>query len=69
VSLETFPHRIVFLSAALSAMSAFAGCASHDLKEPNRLHAVDPAPKHWYDSDMDSQDRSFFLGSFFNQDR
>lgn len=68
MSIETFPHRIFLFTAALTIAGALTGCASQESREPNRLHPVDTTPKHWWESDMDNQDRSFFLGSFFNQD-
>jgi hypothetical protein len=68
VKLETLPHRLALYAVALTIASAITGCATQP-KDPNRMHPVDTTPKHWWESDMDSEDRSFFIGSFFNQDR
>ena len=39
-----------------------AGCATDELK-PKRPKR--PSDRRWYQGDMDNQDRSFFLDSFF----
>ena len=63
----TFPFRplqILFLAIALGA-SLLSGCA-HD---PDKDKPWKKNKSKWYDSDMDSSERSFFLGSFFDNGR
>lgn len=58
------PLPILFLAIALGA-SLLSGCA-HD---PDKDKPWKKSKPKWYDSDMDSSDRSFFLGSFFSNGR
>lgn len=58
------PLHILFLSIALAA-GLFPGCASNPDKD-KPWKKVEPK---WYESDMDSSERSFFLGSFFGGGR
>jgi len=55
------PLKILFLAIALAAASLFSGCAHKDNDKPWRR-----SEHHWWQSDVDSEDRSFFYGSFFN---
>ena len=55
---------VLFLFIALGA-GLFSGCA-HD---PDQDKPWRQKKTKWYDSDMDSSERSFFLGSFFNNGR
>jgi len=68
VSFPNLAARVSFLAFALMAISLLAGCA-HDndprRKDPRHVHLSSDPPK-WYQSDMDAQDRSFFLGPFLN---
>ena len=54
------PLQILFLSIALTGL--LAGCA-HD---PDKNKPWKKSEPKWYDSDMDSSERSFFFGSFFH---
>lgn len=58
------PLQILFLAIAL-ATSLLSGCA-HD---PDKDRPWKKNKPKWYDSDMDSSERSFFLGSFFDHGR
>ena len=63
----TFPFRllhVLFLSIALGA-GFLSGCA-HD---PDQDKPWKKGTTKWYDSDMDSSERAFFLGGFFNNGR
>lgn len=55
---------ILFLTIAFAA-SLLSGCA-HDEDRDKPWKKVKPK---WYESDMDSSDRAFFLGSFLNNGR
>jgi len=54
--------KILLLCLALISASLLPGCA-HD---PDKNKPWRKSEPKWYESDMDSQDRSFFFGSFFN---
>lgn len=54
--------KIFLLSLALISTSLLAGCAQNVDKDKPWKRSE---PK-WWQSDMDSEDRSFFLGSFVN---
>lgn len=52
--------KILLLCLALLSNSLLSGCA-HDKEKPWKR----TEPK-WYESDMDQQDKNFFLGFFYN---
>lgn len=64
MTLPARPLHILFLSIALAA-GLLSGCA-HD---PDNDKPWRKGKPKWYESDMDSSERSFFLGSFFNNGR
>jgi len=53
--------KILFLALALAGASLLTGCAHHDDKPWHKKESK------WYQSDMDSEDQSFFLGSFLDR--
>jgi hypothetical protein len=62
VSLPSRQPKILFLAIAFAATSLLPGCASKDDDKP--WHKKE---SKWYQSDMDSEDRQFFLGSFLDR--
>jgi len=61
VNLPSRPLKTLFLALTLAGASLLTGCAHDDADKP--WHKKEPK---WYQSDMDSEDRSFFLGSFLD---
>lgn len=59
---EHRPSKTLFLFSALALASVLTGCAHDpDKNKPWRK------PEHkWYESDMNAEERSFFIGSFFD---
>lgn len=55
-----FLSRIVFFIIVLASAIVLTGCANKDKDKPWKRSE----PK-WYESDMSSDERSFFLGGFF----
>ena len=58
------PHRplkILFLAIALATAGLVSSCAHHEDDKP--WHKSE---RKWWQSDMDSGDRAFYIGSFFN---
>jgi hypothetical protein len=63
VSLPSRQPKILFLAIAFAATSLLLpGCANKDDDRP--WHKKE---SKWYQSDMDSEDRQFFLGSFLDR--
>lgn len=54
--------KILLLSLALIYTSLLSGCA-HNPDKDKPWKRTEPK---WYQSDMDNQDRDFFLGFFYN---
>jgi len=56
--------KIPLLAIILAAAALLAGCAKDKADQPWRRSSGE---RKWYQSDMDSEDRSFFLGSLFGR--
>ncbi|MDR3404614.1 MAG: hypothetical protein P4L99_19080 [Chthoniobacter sp.] len=61
MSLPSRPFKILLLVVAFAATGLLPGCANKDDDKP--WHKKE---SKWYQSDMDSEDRQFFLGSFLD---
>jgi hypothetical protein len=60
--------QLLIAAAVLTANALFSGCAHENDVDKPWLSKKDPwhhTEPHWWQSDLDSQDRSFFYGGFF----
>ena len=56
------PLKILFLVIAVAGAGLLSGCAHHDNDKP-WMHKSE---HKWWQGEMDSEERSFFLESFVN---
>jgi len=55
------PLKILFLAITLASAGLLSGCAHHDSDKP--WHRSE---RKWWQGDMDTEERAFFLDSFVN---
>ena len=60
MNLSSRPLKTLLLSLALASAGLLTGCAHEDDRPWHKKESK------WYQSDMDSEERSFFLGSFMD---
>ena len=56
-----YPLKILFLAMTLATAGLLSSCAHHDDDKPQHR-----SERKWWQGDMDTEERAFFLDSFVN---